>query len=111
MQEGKKDGGCTYPIARLGGCGSLGTWLSEAVSTIDTTEVIQATRPEGRRAGSMSHRPTVFSLTTMHAAGMRLLLDGAEVRMASALDPETLRREVVGADGLIIRTGGVVDAA
>ena len=31
--------------------------------------------------------------------------------MASALDPETLRREVVGADGLIIRTGGVIDAA
>src|SRR5829696_2699774 len=58
----------------------------------------------------MSQRPTVLSLTTMHAAGMRLLLEGAEVRMASGLDPETLRREVVGADGLIIRTGGVVDA-
>ncbi len=31
--------------------------------------------------------------------------------MASGTDPETLRREVVGADGLIIRTGGTVDAA
>ena len=31
--------------------------------------------------------------------------------MASALDPATLQREVVGADALIIRTGGVVDAA
>ena len=31
--------------------------------------------------------------------------------MASALDPATLRREVVDADALIIRTGGDVDAA
>lgn len=42
---------------------------------------------------------------------MRLLREAGEVRMASATDPETLRREVVGADALIIRTGGVVDAA
>jgi phosphoglycerate dehydrogenase-like enzyme len=31
--------------------------------------------------------------------------------MASGLEPGTLQREVVGADGLIIRTGGVIDAA
>jgi phosphoglycerate dehydrogenase-like enzyme len=31
--------------------------------------------------------------------------------MASGTDPETLQREIVGVDGLIIRTGGVVDAA
>src|SRR4051812_26692836 len=59
----------------------------------------------------MSQRPNVLSLTTMHEAGMSLLLDGATVRMASALDPQTLQREIVGADGLIIRTGGVIDAA
>jgi D-3-phosphoglycerate dehydrogenase len=59
----------------------------------------------------MSQRPIILSLTTMHEAGMAELREGADVRMASALDPETLRREVVDADGLIIRTGGVVDAA
>jgi D-3-phosphoglycerate dehydrogenase / 2-oxoglutarate reductase len=59
----------------------------------------------------MSRRPNILSLTTMHEAGMNLLLEAADVRMASALDPETLRREVVDADALIIRTGGVIDAA
>lgn len=42
---------------------------------------------------------------------MRMLREASELRMASAIDPATLRREVVGADGLIIRTGGIVDAA
>lgn len=59
----------------------------------------------------MSQRPTILSLTTMHDDGMKILRAGAELRMASALDPATLQREVVGADGLVIRTGGVVDAA
>jgi phosphoglycerate dehydrogenase-like enzyme len=58
----------------------------------------------------MSRRPIILSLTTMHESGMSLLRDAAEVRMASAVDPETLRREIVGADALIIRTGGVIDA-
>ncbi|MCA1685583.1 MAG: phosphoglycerate dehydrogenase, partial [Planctomycetia bacterium] len=56
-------------------------------------------------------RPVVLSLTKMHEAGMSLLREGSELRMASGVDPETLRREIVGADGLIIRTGGTVDAA
>jgi D-3-phosphoglycerate dehydrogenase / 2-oxoglutarate reductase len=59
----------------------------------------------------MSRRPIILSLTQMHESGMSLLREAAEVRMASAVDPETLRREVVGADALIIRTGGDVDAA
>src|ERR1700743_767529 len=59
----------------------------------------------------MSIRPVILSLTTMHESGMRLLREAGELRMASATDPETLQREVVGADALIIRTGGVVDAA
>ena len=42
---------------------------------------------------------------------MRLLHDAGQVRMASGTDATTLRREVIGADALIIRTGGVVDAA
>jgi len=59
----------------------------------------------------MARRPVILSLTKMHEAGMRLLREGGELRMASATDPATLQREVVGADALIIRTGGVVDAA
>ena len=59
----------------------------------------------------MSRRPVILSLTKMHEAGMRLLREAGELRMASATDPATLQREVVGADALIIRTGGVVDAA
>jgi D-3-phosphoglycerate dehydrogenase len=47
----------------------------------------------------------------MHEAGLKIVRDAADLRMASALDAATLEREVVGADGLIIRTGGVVDAA
>ena len=53
----------------------------------------------------------ILSLTKMHESGMSLLREASELRMASGTDPETLRREVVGADGLIIRTGGIVDAA
>lgn len=56
-------------------------------------------------------RPVILSLTTMHESGMRLLRDASELRMASGTTPEILEREVEGADGLIIRTGGVVDAA
>src|SRR5262249_62064947 len=59
----------------------------------------------------MRRRPILFSLTGMHESGLRMLREAGELRMASALDPATLRREVVGADALIIRTGGVVDAA
>ena len=59
----------------------------------------------------MPERPILLSLTTMHQAGLQILNEATELRMASALDPATLQREVVGADALIIRTGGVVDAA
>jgi D-3-phosphoglycerate dehydrogenase len=59
----------------------------------------------------MERLPTILSLTTMHESGLRILREAAVLRMASALDPTTLQREVVGADALIIRTGGVVDAA
>ena len=59
----------------------------------------------------MERRPNIFSLTGMHEAGMQLLRDAGELRRATALDPATLRREVVGADALVIRTGGVIDGA
>jgi phosphoglycerate dehydrogenase-like enzyme len=58
----------------------------------------------------MKTRPIIFSLTGMHELGLRMLREAGELRMATALDPATLQREVVGADGLIIRTGGVIDA-
>src|SRR5262245_54158967 len=59
----------------------------------------------------MGRRPILFSLTGMHDSGLRMLREAGELRMASSLDPATLRCEVVGADALIIRTGGVIDAA
>jgi D-3-phosphoglycerate dehydrogenase len=42
---------------------------------------------------------------------MNLLREGSELRIASSLKPETLRREIVDADALVIRTGGEIDAA
>lgn len=59
----------------------------------------------------MPDRPVILMLTTMHEEGMRLLGEAGELRMASKLDPETLRREVADADALVLRTAGVVDAA
>jgi D-3-phosphoglycerate dehydrogenase len=55
-------------------------------------------------------RPIILSLTRMHESGLRLLREAGELRFASGTDPETLRREVVEADALILRTGGLVDA-
>ena len=59
----------------------------------------------------MSRRPIILSLTSMHESGLRMLREASELRMASATDPDTLRREVVDADALIVRTGGDIDAA
>jgi D-3-phosphoglycerate dehydrogenase len=58
----------------------------------------------------MNHRPVILSLTKMHEMGLGILRGAADLRMASGLDPATLQREIVGAEALIIRTGGVVDA-
>ena len=61
----------------------------------------------------MSHDPrlSVLSLTQMHEVGLQLLRDGTDLRFATGIDPATLQREIVGADGLVIRTGGIVDGA
>ena len=59
----------------------------------------------------MSDRPIILSLTKMHEAGMSILKAQSTLRMASGTSPEILQREILDADGLIIRTGGVVDAA
>jgi D-3-phosphoglycerate dehydrogenase / 2-oxoglutarate reductase len=58
-----------------------------------------------------THRPVILSLTHMHESGMNMLREAGEVRMATGTTPDVLQREVVGADALIIRTGGIVDAA
>jgi D-3-phosphoglycerate dehydrogenase / 2-oxoglutarate reductase len=47
----------------------------------------------------------------MHESGLGMLREAGDLRMATGIDPETLRREIVGADALVIRTGGVIDAA
>jgi D-3-phosphoglycerate dehydrogenase / 2-oxoglutarate reductase len=59
----------------------------------------------------MERRPNILSLTGMHESGLRMLREAGLLRMASALDPATLQREVVGADALVIRTAGTIDAA
>src|SRR5262249_43631303 len=65
----------------------------------------------GLLAMAQSQRPVILSLTEMHHSGMRLLREAGELRLASGTDPATLRREVVDADALILRTGGLIDAA
>jgi D-3-phosphoglycerate dehydrogenase / 2-oxoglutarate reductase len=57
----------------------------------------------------MQRRPIIYSLTSMHESGMGMLREAGDLRMASALDPATLQREVVGADALVLRTAGVID--
>jgi D-3-phosphoglycerate dehydrogenase len=59
----------------------------------------------------MPSPPKILLLTPMHETGMRLLREAGELRVISACDPETLRREVVNVDAIVIRTSGVIDAA
>jgi D-3-phosphoglycerate dehydrogenase / 2-oxoglutarate reductase len=58
----------------------------------------------------MPERPIILSLTSMHESGLQILRDAGELRMATALDPATLQREIVNAEALVIRTAGVIDA-
>jgi D-3-phosphoglycerate dehydrogenase len=55
-------------------------------------------------------RPLILLVHTMHESGIRLLREAGELRLAGGSDPETLQREVVGMQALVIRTGGVIDA-
>lgn len=59
----------------------------------------------------MTQRPKILTLTRMAAEGLEMLQQASDLRFATGTDPATLRREIVGADALIIRTGGDVDAA
>jgi lactate dehydrogenase-like 2-hydroxyacid dehydrogenase len=60
---------------------------------------------------STTWKHAIFSLTTMHEAGLGLLRDFGDLRMSSGWDPETICREIPGAEALVIRTQGVIDAA
>lgn len=55
--------------------------------------------------------PVILSLTGMREEGLSLLRSAGELRMATALDPETLRREIRDAHALVVRTAGTIDAA
>lgn len=59
----------------------------------------------------MQQRPIILSLTKMHEQGLNLFRAAGELNFASGTAPEILQREIVGSDALVIRTGGVVDAA
>jgi D-3-phosphoglycerate dehydrogenase len=50
-------------------------------------------------------------LTKMHEQGLNLFRAAGDLNFASGTAAEILQREIVGADALVIRTGGVVDAA
>ncbi len=58
-----------------------------------------------------SSRPLILLVHTMHESGTRLLREAGELRISRGSDPATLQRDVVGAGALVIRTGGVIDAA
>ena len=58
-----------------------------------------------------TQKHAIFSLTTMHEAGLGLLRDFGDLRMSTGWDPETIYREIPGAEALVIRTQGVIDAA
>jgi D-3-phosphoglycerate dehydrogenase / 2-oxoglutarate reductase len=57
----------------------------------------------------MADRPIVLMLTNMDESGMRLLHEAVEVRKVGATDRDAIAREIVDADGLILRTAGNVD--
>ncbi len=59
----------------------------------------------------MSRKPIIYSLTTMHEAGMGRLREAGDVRMASSFEPSVLQAEIADADALVIRTAGDINAA
>jgi len=55
-------------------------------------------------------RPLILLIHKMHESGMRMLQEAGELRLASDSRPATLQAQVIGAEALVIRTGGVIDA-
>lgn len=59
----------------------------------------------------MADRPIILTLTAMHESGMDRLRAAGTLVMASSTEPAAMRREIRGADALVIRTAGTIDAA
>ncbi|MFO0890212.1 MAG: hydroxyacid dehydrogenase [Isosphaeraceae bacterium] len=57
----------------------------------------------------MPSSPRILLVHPMHEAGMRLIREAGDLRLASGFDPQTLQREAADADAIVIRTGGVID--
>jgi D-3-phosphoglycerate dehydrogenase len=47
----------------------------------------------------------------MHEDGLNILRQAGDLKFASSLEPPVLYEEIAGADALVIRTAGVIDAA
>ena len=58
-----------------------------------------------------NHKPNIFSLTKMHEAGLGLLRQFGDLRMSTGYDHATICREIPGAEALVIRTQGEINAA
>ncbi|MCY2934085.1 MAG: hydroxyacid dehydrogenase [Planctomycetota bacterium] len=56
-------------------------------------------------------KPVILSLTKMHEAGLGLLREAGNLKMSSGWDQATICREIPGADALVIRTQGEINAA
>jgi len=59
----------------------------------------------------MPNSPLILLVHKMHESGIGMLRQAGHLRLASGSDPATLHREVIGAEALVIRTGGVIDAS
>jgi D-3-phosphoglycerate dehydrogenase len=55
-------------------------------------------------------KPTILSITKMHEAGLSLLREAGDLKMASGWDDATLKHEIAGSDALVIRTQGAITA-
>lgn len=55
-------------------------------------------------------KPVILSLTKMHEAGLGLLRESGDLRMSSGWDHDTICREIPGAEALVIRTQGEINA-
>lgn len=58
-----------------------------------------------------ARKPEIFSLTKMHEAGLGLLREFGNLRMSTGWDHDTICREIPGAEALVIRTQGEINAA
>jgi len=55
-------------------------------------------------------KPKILSITKMHEAGMSLLRESGDLKLSPAWDDAKIKREIAGADALVIRTQGEITA-